>query len=257
MVAGGPAGTLLGHFTEWRVGFWAVVVLTVAGAVGCVLGLPAAGTGGAEAGEGHAAPSTSQELATMRRPLLWNMLAVTVVTTASYMITFNYLAAMLEDITAVPEVAIPAILALFGAGAFVGLTIGGRISDRRPHVALLIGASGIVVLSVAMVAAVHRTWAVVPTVFLLGVAAFVLNPAIYARVFALAADAPTLAGAATVSAFQLGISMTPALAAAPLSRGAGLTVVCGIGAVLAAIALPLIVNDRRRQSGSVAVTGEG
>lgn len=249
MVAGGPAGTLLSHFTEWRVGFWAVVVLTAAGAVACALGLPAAGTRGTESDGGPAAPSVSRELTTMRKPLLWNMLAVTVVTTASYMITFNYLAAMLEDITAVPEVAIPAILALFGAGAFVGLTLGGRISDRRPHVALLFGASGIVVLSVVMVAAVHRTWAVVPTVFLLGVAAFFLNPAIYGRVFTLAADAPTLAGGATVSAFQLGISITPALAAAPLGRGAGLTVVCWIGAVLAAAAIPLIINDRRRQRG--------
>ncbi|MFD0537239.1 hypothetical protein ACFQY7_29340 [Actinomadura luteofluorescens] len=51
--------------------------------------------------------------------------------------------------------------------------------------------------------------AVVPLVLLLGVAGFVLNPAIYGRVFAIAADAPTLAGATTVSAFQLGISIVP------------------------------------------------
>lgn len=40
MVAGGPAETLLGHFTDWRGGFWAVVVLTAAGMHGCLLGLP-------------------------------------------------------------------------------------------------------------------------------------------------------------------------------------------------------------------------
>lgn len=45
---------------------------------------------------------------------------------------FNYLAAMLADITGMPTVWIPAILALFGIGAFAGLSIGGRISDRRP-----------------------------------------------------------------------------------------------------------------------------
>ncbi|GAA3836605.1 MFS transporter [Amycolatopsis tucumanensis] len=234
MVAGGPAGTLLSHFTDWRGGFWAVVALTVAGIAGCLLGIPAT--------PNHASrPSVPGELATMRKPALWGLFAITILTTAAYMITFNYLAAMLT----VPEVWVPAILALFGIGAFAGLSIGGRVSDRRPHLALLTGAGAIVVLSVAMAAAVGHGWAVVPLVFLLGVAAFVLNPAIYGRVFTVAAGAPTLAGATTVSAFQLGISITPALAAAALTRGAPLTSVCLIGAALAAAAVPLILLDRR------------
>ncbi|MEV1010460.1 MFS transporter [Streptomyces sp. NPDC049881] len=243
MVAGGPAGTLLGHLTGWRGGFWAVVALTGAGIVACLLGLPPAG-----AGTGRAAvPSAARELATMRRPALWVVYGITLLTTAAYMITFNYLAAMLEDITGLPEAGVPPLLALFGVGAFAGLSIGGRVSDRRPHAALLAGAGATVVLSAVMVAAVHQVWAVVPVVFLLGVAAFVLNPALYGRVFAIAAEAPTLAGATTVSAFQLGISVTPVLAAASLEQGAALTSVCWIGAALAMAAVPLILRDRARQ----------
>ncbi|MGA6162475.1 MFS transporter [Amycolatopsis magusensis] len=237
MVAGGPAGTLLSHFTEWRGGFYAVVALTVAGIIGCLLKLPATTSRVRE-------PSVSRELATMRKPKLWGVYAITLLTTAAYMISFNYLAAMLADLTAMPEVWIPAVLALFGAGAFLGLSIGGRISDKRPHLALLTGAVAIVLLSVVLVFAIRQVWAVVPTVFLIGVAAFVLNPAIYGRVFALAGDAPTLAGATTVSAFQLGISITPVLAAVTLTQGAGLTSVCLIGAALAAAAIPLILLDR-------------
>ncbi|MCG3749199.1 MFS transporter [Amycolatopsis sp. Poz14] len=237
MVAGGPAGTLLSHFTQWRGGFWAVVALTLAGAVACSLGIPAATRSSAR-------PSVSRELATIRKPRLWGIFGITILTTAAYMITFNYLSAMLAEITGVPTVWIPAILALFGIGAFVGLSIGGRISDRRPHAALLAGAVAIVLLSVVLIFAIHHTWAVLPTVFLLGIAAFVLNPAIYGRVFAIAADAPTLAGATTVSAFQLGISATPVLAAAALTQGTALTWVSLIGAVLAALAVPLIVLDR-------------
>ncbi|MGW4396184.1 MFS transporter [Amycolatopsis nivea] len=237
MVAGGPAGTLLSHFTEWRGGFWAVVALTLAGAVACSLGIPAATRSAARR-------SVARELATIRKPRLWGIFGITILTTAAYMITFNYLSAMLAEITGVPTVWIPAVLALFGIGAFVGLSIGGRISDRRPHTALLAGAVAIVLLSVGLIFAIHRTWAVLPTVFLLGIAAFVLNPAIYGRVFAIAADAPTLAGATTVSAFQLGISATPVLAAAALTQGTALTWVSLIGAVLAALAVPLIVLDR-------------
>lgn len=160
------------------------------------------------------------------------------------MIMFNCLAAMLADVTAIPEIWIPAILALFGVGAFVGLTIGGRVSGRRPHPALLTGASAIAVLSGVMLVAVQQTWAVVPTVFLIGIAAFVLNPALHGRFITVAADAPTLAGATAVSAFQLGISITPVTAAASFSQGGALTSVCWIGAVLAAAAIPLVLLDR-------------
>ncbi|MEU2799183.1 MULTISPECIES: MFS transporter [unclassified Streptomyces] len=244
MVAGGPAGTLISHLTEWRVGFWVVVALTLAGILGCLLHLPAAESGHARL----TGPNLSRELSILRRPMLWGMFAVTVLTTAAYMITFNYLAAMLEEITALPEVWIPAILALFGIGAFIGLSIGGRISDQRPHLALLTGASAIVILSAVMAVAIEHVWAVVPTVVLIGIAAFVVNPAIYGRVFTVAADAPTLAGAATVSAFQLGISITPALAAVSLTQGAALNSVCLIGAALGAAAVPLILLDRARQA---------
>ncbi|MFI6791634.1 hypothetical protein ACIBG4_30325 [Nonomuraea sp. NPDC050383] len=217
------------------------MALTVAGIVGCHLGLPAAGSGA----DRPTRPSVARELATMRKPALWGIYAITILTTAAYMITFNYLAAMLAAITAVPGVRIPAILALFGVGAFVGLSVGGRVSDQRPHLALLAGASAIVILPAVMVVAIQQVWAVVPTVFLMGVAAFVLNPAVHGRVFAIAADAPTLAGA-TMSAFQLGISITPVLAAAALTRGAALTSVCLIGAALAAAAVPLVLLDRAR-----------
>ncbi|WP_280409637.1 MFS transporter [Nocardia brasiliensis] len=240
MVAGGPAGTLLSHFTEWRGGFWAVVLLTVAGILGCLLGIPGAST------EAGAVPSVRRELATMRRPRLWLVYAITILTTAAYMITFNYLAAMLAEDTGVAPVWIPAVLALFGVGAFLGLSIGGRIADRRPPLAHGAGAAAIVLLSVVLALAMTQAWIVVPVVFLLGVAAFVLNPALYGRVFAIAGDAPTLAGATTVSAFQLGISGTPVLAALTLGRGAALTSVCVIGAVLAVLALPLIRFDRAR-----------
>ncbi|GAA4686338.1 MFS transporter [Streptomyces chumphonensis] len=247
MVAGGPGGTLLGHVTEWRNGFWAVVALTVVGIVGCLLGLPAADPDSADPA-GSSRSGVSRELATLRRPSLWIVYAVTILTTAAYMITFNFLAAMLDEITGMPDVWIPAVLALFGAGAFVGLSLGGRVADQRPHLALLTGASAIVVLSVVIAASIRQIWVVVPAVFLIGVAAFVLNPAVFGRVFTVAADAPTLAGATAVSAFQLGISITPALAAAALTQGAALTVVCLIGAALAASAVPLVLLDRSRDA---------
>ncbi|MGI5420127.1 MFS transporter [Actinomadura luteofluorescens] len=236
MVAGGPAGALLGYFTGWRGGFWGVVALTAAGAVLSLLAVPATSAG--------AEPSVRRELRTMGRPRLWVVYAATILSTAAYMISFNYLAAFLTDVTGVPGVWVPAVLALFGVGAFIGLSVGGRIADRRPTHALLAGALGIAACSVLLAVLAGHATAVVPLVLLLGVAGFVLNPAIYGRVFAIAADAPTLAGATTVSAFQLGISIVPALAGAAMNAGAGLTSVTWIGAGLAAAIVPTVLLDR-------------
>lgn len=237
MVAGGPAGALLSHFTGWRGGFWGIVVLTVLGIALTVLAVP--DTKAAQA------PSVRRELRTMRRPQLWVVYGVTLLTTAAYMISYNYLAAFLTDTTGIAEVWVPAVLTLFGIGAFAGLSVGGRIADRRPFHALAAGAAGIAACSVLLALLAERAWAVVTLVLLLGVAGFVLNPAIYGRVFTIASQAPTLAGATAVSAFQLGISLVPLLAGAALNAGAAVGTVAWIGAALAVAALPAIALDRR------------
>ncbi|RFS82262.1 MFS transporter [Actinomadura spongiicola] len=236
MIAGGPAGALLSHFTGWRGGFWGVAALTAVGAVLSLLAIPATGA--------DTEPSVRRELRVLRRPQLWVVYAVTILSTAAYMITYNYLAAFLTDITGIPAVWVPAILVLFGVGAFAGLSVGGRIADRLPTHALLVGALGILVGSVLLAVLARHAVAVVPLVLLLGVFGFVLNPAIYARVFTIASAAPTLAGATTVSAFQLGISLVPALAGAALSTGADITSVTWIGAALAAAIVPAVLLDR-------------
>ncbi|GLY65580.1 MFS transporter [Amycolatopsis taiwanensis] len=236
MIAGGPAGALVSYFTGWRGGFWGVVALTVAGAILTLLVLPATST--------NTEPSVRRELRTMRRPQLWIVYAITILSTAAYMISFNYLAAFLTGLTGVPGVWVPAVLALFGAGAFIGLSIGGRVADRWPSHALLAGAAGILLASVLLAILARHAVAVVPLVLLLGIAGFVLNPAIYRRAFTIASDAPTLAGATTVSAFQLGISLVPALAGTALDAGAGIVSVTWIGAALAAVTVPAILADR-------------
>ncbi|MDI3422600.1 Cmx/CmrA family chloramphenicol efflux MFS transporter [Streptomyces luteolus] len=236
MVAGGPAGAMLSHFTGWRGGFWGVVALTVLGTVLTLVAVPAT--------RATEEPSVKRELRTMRKPQLWVVYLATLLSTAAYMISYNYLAAFLTDITGIDSVWVPAILTLFGVGAFVGLSVGGRTADGRPHFAFLLGAGGILVCSVLLAALADHVLAVVPLVLLLGIAGFVLNPAIYGRVFAIASQAPTLAGSTAVSMFQLGISIVPALAGVALGAGAGLTAIPWIGAALALLTVPVVLADR-------------
>lgn len=243
MILGGPAGTLIGYRVGWEGGFWLVVALTLAGAVAVAVAMPrtAAGTDS----------DVRRELRAMRRPRLWLVYAATLLSTASYMITFNYLAEILTGVTGVPEMWIAAVLVLFGVGAYVGLAIGGRIADRRPHHALIVGSLGIAGCSVSIALLAEHAIPVVALVLVLGVAGFVLNPAVYGRVFTIAADAPTLAGATTVSAFQLGISVVPLLAGAALSAGAPSTAVAWIGAGLAALTVPVVLAERAAKGQTV------
>jgi DHA1 family chloramphenicol resistance protein-like MFS transporter len=236
MVLGGPAGTLIGYRAGWESGFWLVVALTLVGAAAVGALMPRTAAGG-DVG-------VRRELRAMRRPRLWLVLAATLLSTASYMITFNYLAELLTGVTGIPDAWIAAVLVLFGVGAYIGLAVGGRIADRRPHLALVAGAGGIAVCSVLIAVGAAHAAAVVPLVLLLGTAGFVLNPAVYGRVFAIAGEAPTLAGATTVSAFQLGISIVPLLAAAALNAGAPVTAVAWIGAGLAAVTVPVVLAER-------------
>ncbi|MFE9369511.1 MFS transporter [Streptomyces sp. NPDC006711] len=247
MVAGGPAGALLSHFTGWRGGFWAVVALTVLGALSTAVVVPTT--------KAVQEPSVSRELRTMRKPQLWVVYAATLLSTAAYMISYNYLAAFLKDITHVGSVWVPAILVLFGVGAFIGLSVGGRIADGRPHHALLIGAGGILVTSALLAVLGHHVVAVVILVLLLGVAGFVLNPAIYGRVFTVAADAPTLAGATAVSMFQLGISLVPVLAGVAMGAGASLDAIPWLGAGIAVLTIPVVLVERTMARGRAGSPG--
>ncbi|MGW1137960.1 Cmx/CmrA family chloramphenicol efflux MFS transporter [Streptomyces zhihengii] len=248
MVAGGPAGAFLSHFTGWQGGFWAVVALTVTSAVATVVAVPAT--------KAAQEPSVQRELRTMRQPQLWVVYAATLLSTAAYMISYNYLAAFLTDITGVDPVWVPGILVLFGIGAFTGLSVGGRFADGRPHGALLTGAGGILVCSVLLALLADHAVAVVPLVLLLGIAGFVLNPALYGRVFSVASGAPTLAGATAVSMFQLGISVVPVLAGTALGTGAGLTSIPWLGAGLAAVTLPVVLAERTMARNRAARTSE-
>ncbi|WP_367436530.1 Cmx/CmrA family chloramphenicol efflux MFS transporter [Streptomyces celluloflavus] len=239
MVAGGPAGTLIGEHSGWRAGFWAVAALTAATAIAVRLTMP-----GTDRGK-EAAPDRGAELRAMARPRLWVAYGNTMLTTAAYMVSFSYLGALLTDSGGLPAGWVPAVLALFGIGAFAGLTIGGRTSDRHPFPTLYAGILGMVVVSVALALLGSHLAATVPLVFLLGLTGFLVNPPVLSRVFTIAVGAPTLAGATNVSAMQLGITVAPLLGGLTIGAGLGLPSVGWVGAALGLVSLGAALTDAR------------
>ncbi|MDX7986775.1 MFS transporter [Xenorhabdus sp. 12] len=242
MVVGGPLGTVISDIAGWRAGFWAVAAATTVAAVALWFMLP-------DMQQNHENVSViDAELTVMKQPKLWIAYMTTILTTAAYMATFGYLGALLIDVSKLAVNWVPAVLALFGIGAFIGLSIGGRTADKYPFKTLSIGIIGMIIISIALVFWAEHAIATICLVFLLGVFGFVVNPAVMNRVYTIAADAPTLAGATNVSAFQLGITLAPLLGGAAIGAGYGLASIGWVGALLGVAALVPVWMDARLHS---------
>ncbi|WP_433236373.1 Cmx/CmrA family chloramphenicol efflux MFS transporter [Streptosporangium sp. CA-135522] len=230
-IVGVPAGTFIGQHSSWRAAFWAVAALSALMAIG----VPATVPGGRPAQD--AMPRLRQELRVMADPRLWLAYGTISLAFGAVIVTFSYLGALLTGTTGLPEAWVPAVLALFGVGSLIGITIGGRVADAHPFATLYAAVTGIVIVSVALALATTNAAAVVVLVFLLGGFGFAINPALNVRVFSLAGEARTLAGATVTSAFNIGITVAPWLGGLALGAGLGYPSVAWTGAALGLAAL--------------------
>ncbi|MEU6747221.1 Cmx/CmrA family chloramphenicol efflux MFS transporter [Spirillospora sp. NPDC046719] len=236
-IVGLPAGTVLGQHLGWRSAFWAVAAMSAA----AMAAVAATVKGGARTGT---APRVRDELRAMARPRLWLAYATTALATGALLVVFSYLGAMLEDATGIPERWVPGVLALYGAGSLIGITLGGRLADARTVPLLYAGIAGLVAVSAALALTLDSAAPAVALVFLLGAFGFATNPALNSRVFALTDGSPTLVAATNTSAFNVGITAGPWLGGLALDAGAGYASTAWIGAGLGVAALATVALGR-------------
>ncbi|MFH8405211.1 Cmx/CmrA family chloramphenicol efflux MFS transporter [Streptomyces sp. NPDC018019] len=229
-IAGVPAGALLGQHAGWRSAFWAVAALSAIGLIGVVALVPRTAVP-----TGDERPALRRELSIYRDKQVWLALIGTALNGAAVFALFSYLAPLLTDTAGLSEGSVPTVLALFGVGALIGTFVGGRIADAHPFGTILggIGASATVLALLALTA--HSPVAAVTLSLLLGVTAFATAPALNARMFNVATAAPTLAGATTTSAFNMGNTVGPWLGGLVIGAGWGYPAVAWTGALLAAL----------------------
>jgi DHA1 family chloramphenicol resistance protein-like MFS transporter len=234
-VIGLPAGTFLGERLGWRAAFWAVAVLSA-------LTMPAIYLTTRSIGTGRPDIDLRAELRAMRsRPLLLAYLT-TALATGALLVTYSYLSPLLTGVTHIGAGWVPGVLLLYGAGGFAGVTLGGRIADRRPDALLVTGLVGVVGVSVALALLAGSWEAMATVVFLLGAFGFGTNPALNTRVFARAGEARVLASGTNTSAFNVGIAVGPWLGGLAIGAGAGYRVLGWIGAALAVCAIATTVS---------------
>lgn len=224
-VLGVPAGAFLGEGLGWRSAFWAVGAASAVALVGIVTLIPRIPSPAEK-------PQLRRELDIYRDRQVRLSVGVIALAAAGVFCAFSYLAPLLTDVAGLDDSWVPTVLALFGVGALIGTTIGGRFADAHLFGVLISGIAADTVILVALALFGRYAIAAVVLSFLLGVACFYTAPALNARMFNVAAAAPTLAGATTTAAFNLGNAGGPWLGGIVIDAGFGYTSTAWAGAVL-------------------------
>lgn len=232
-VIGVPLGTFIGQQTSWRVPFVIVAALAAVAAIAIRILVRTRRASGAERQSPH-----------IDRPALALALATTVVGFGSQFVVFTFLAAFLQGETGIALSAISLLLVVFGVASAIGSIAGGRASDRWPRATLpcALAILGIVLVGLGVLRA--HPLAVIPLLFLWGIAGFLLSPALQARVIAAAGPGNTLASSLNISAFNVGIACGSLLGTAVVAAGR-LSTTPFLAAGLACLAIvPALLGSR-------------
>ncbi|MFF9218691.1 Cmx/CmrA family chloramphenicol efflux MFS transporter [Streptomyces viridosporus] len=247
-VLGVPAGAFLGEHLGWRSAFWAVGAASAIALVGVVTLIPRIPLP-------ERRPRLKGELSIYRDPQVWLSIGVTALAAGGVFCAFSYLAPLLTDVAGLADGWVPTVLALFGIGALAGTAIGGRVADAHLFGVLLSGITASTVLLAALALFASAPAALIALSFLLGVSAFYTAPALNARMFNVAGAAPTLAGATTTAAFNVGNSGGPWLGGTVIDAGFGFASTAWAGAAMTSVAIVLVAVSLRLHSRSRIVMG--
>ncbi|MBR0657266.1 MFS transporter [Plastoroseomonas arctica] len=236
-VVGVPLATWAADQIGWRASFWGIAALGVGAMVALRLTLPAL-----------AAPKTGNALAELkvlaRGPVL-TALALTVIGSSAMFTVFTYITPILQQVTQASIGFVTAMLVTYGVGLTVGNWLGGKFADRSVDRTLIVTLASLSAVLVAFAFAMPFASVSAGLIFLWGVASFALVPPLQLRVMAAAADAPNLASAVNIGAFNLGNAIGAALGGAVIASGMGFPAVALAGAAASATGLVLLFLVRR------------
>ncbi|MGW0433369.1 Cmx/CmrA family chloramphenicol efflux MFS transporter [Micromonospora sp. NPDC003197] len=228
-IVGVPAGAVLGQLWSWRTAFWAVAVVSLPAVLAILASVPAVAPDAA-------APGARQEMRALRRPRLLVTLLLAALVNGATFCTFTYLAPIITEVSGYEQGWVPVLLALFGLGSFVGVTVAGRMSDTRPTLVLLFGGAALLVGWLGFTLAADDTYAVLVLVFVQGALSFAVGATLITQVLYAATDAPALGGSFATAALNVGAAIGPLLGGATIGAGLGYRSPLWVSALLIALA---------------------
>jgi DHA1 family inner membrane transport protein len=236
-IGGVPLATWAGEMLGWRAAFAGIAGVGVVVMISLRLALPSL--------PAPAENDMRAELRVLARGPVLLALALTTIGFSGVFTVFTYIAPILHDVTHGSTGYVTAMLMLFGIGATIGNTLGGRLADHSVERALTIMLAVLTLTLVAFAGLMHWPLPAAVAILIWGVASFAIVPPLQMRVMQAAADAPNLASAMNIGAFNLGNAIGAALGGGVIGAGLGLPAVSLAGAAMAAAALVLLLAARR------------
>ncbi|QIX95804.1 MFS transporter [Cedecea sp. FDAARGOS_727] len=244
MVIGVPLGSLAGHTLGWRFPLFAVSALAVLSLVAIALWLP-------EMPMAKAAKMAKQ-LSALKSPAVLTMMLVTIFGFGASFAAFTFIIPLLTTVTGFSSAAASTLLVVFGAATLVGNLVGGKMTSTLGWASSLrILFVLLAIILAAMTLTLNLKIPVVVLLFLWGMIAFAVSPAVQHGMLTTATrhtpGAIDFASGLNISAFNLGIffgeNVGGLLVKMELMR---FTPLAGVAMVLAAL-LPLAwVTARNR-----------
>ncbi|MBZ6382864.1 MFS transporter [Sphingomonas sanguinis] len=237
-IGGVPLATWVSEAIGWRSAFAGIAGVGALAMLSLRLALPSLpSTGGGE---------MRGELRVLTRAPVMMALALTTIGFGGVFTVFTYIVPILRDVTHGSTGYITAMLMLFGIGATIGNGLGGRLADRSVERTLM---TMLAIMALTLLGfTVLMQWPVTAAIAILiwGIASFAIVPPLQMRVMDAASDAPNLASAMNIGAFNLGNAIGAALGGGVIGAGLGLPAVSLAGAAMAALALVTLLVSRRR-----------
>lgn len=243
-VIGVPLAPWVGEMFGWRTAFGAIAIwglITMAALRFALPDIPRAEGGNMLA-----------ELGVLKRREVLVALALTAIGSAAMFTVFTYIAPILTEATGAGTLFVTAMLVIYGLGLTIGNWLGGIFADRSIDRTLIVSLAGLAVMLILFAATMYSPIAAAVTIFLWGVATFAIVPPLQMRVMEAASDAPNLASAVNIGAFNLGNAIGAAVGGGVIGLGLGFPAVSIAGAAMAVAGLAIVLASRQRAAPALA-----
>lgn len=245
-VVGVPLAPWIGESFGWRTAFGAIAIWGLVTMAALRFALPDL--------RDMAGGDMIAELGVLRRSTVLVALALTAIGSAAMFTVFTYIAPILRDATGAGTLYVTAMLVIYGLGLTLGNWLGGVFADRSIDRTLIVALSALAAILLVFAITMASPLAAPLTIFVWGVATFAIVPPLQMRVMEAASDAPNLASAVNIGAFNLGNAIGAAAGGAVIGLGFDYPVVSVTGAAMALAGLAIVLATRNKAPAATLCT---
>ncbi|OLU27060.1 MFS transporter [Pseudomonas sp. PA27(2017)] len=233
-IGGVPLAAWFGELLGWRTAFWGIAGLGLITMLALWFALPNV--------ELPKSDGVLAEIRVLGRGPVLAALALTVVGSSAMFTVFTYIAPILSTQTHASTSFITAMLVLYGVGLTLGNMWGGKAADRSIDRTLIASLGALILVLLAFTVLMRWPLPAAVAILIWGIASFAIVPPLQMRVMEAAKDAPNLASAVNIGAFNLGNAVGAALGGAVISAGLGYPAISLAGAAMAALGLLMVLG---------------